>query len=289
MVDFIKKNSKTIAGITVILIVALVILAAMVIFLPYGIDWSTYFRPAARAMLSGKSPYDVPGFFNPPWALIPLLPLALLPESLGRAALFLISFGSMALIVRRLGATSILAVTAFLCSLPVGHGLFNANIDWLVMLGFIMPPQFGMLFACIKPQVGMAVIFFWIVEALRRGGVREALRISMPLILLTLVSLLIYGWWPGKPGSAVIQGDTGFNSYTWPLSVPFGLIFLALSMKTRNIRWSMPASPCLAPYAAFHSWAAALVALARHPRAMAAVSALTWLVPVVLYFIQTTR
>jgi hypothetical protein len=159
MRSFFYSHRKSIAAGIVILSAALIIGAAILIFLPYGIDWSMYFRPAARAMLSGESPYAVQGFYNPPWALVPLLPLALLPESLGRALLFLISFGSMFFIIRRLGARGLVGVTAFLVSLPVAFGLFNGNIDWLVMLGFLLPPRVGMLFVCLKPQVGAAVIF----------------------------------------------------------------------------------------------------------------------------------
>jgi hypothetical protein len=286
---FFKNNRDTILAGIVVLSAALIIGAATLIFLPYGIDWSMYFRPAARAMLSGESPFSVFGFYNPPWALLPLLPLALLPESLGRALLFLISFGSLILIIRRLGARGPLGMTAFLVSLPVAVGLFNGNIDWLVMLGFLFPPSIGMIFMCLKPQVGAAVIFFWCVEAFRRGGIREVLRISAPLCILFAVSLLVYGWWPAEFSTALDQRHGAFNYLTWPLSIPFGLAFLALSIKRRDIRWAMPASPCLMPHAMFHSWVVALAALARNPRAMAVASAASWLVPVVLSILQMQK
>jgi hypothetical protein len=282
MRSFFYSHRKSIAAGIVILSAALIIGAAILIFLPYGIDWSMYFRPAARAMLSGESPYAVQGFYNPPWALVPLLPLALLPESLGRALLFLISFGSMFFIIRRLGAQGLVGVTAFLVSLPVAFGLFNGNIDWLVMLGFLLPPRVGMLFVCLKPQVGAAVIFFWWMEAFRRGGIREVLRISAPLCILSAASLLVYGWWPAAFGAALGERHGAFNYLTWPTSIPFGLAFLAVSIRRRDIRWAMPASPCLMPHAMFHSWVVALAALARNPRAMAVASAVSWLVPLVL-------
>lgn len=42
-------------------------------------DSRTYFFPATREVLAGRSPYSIEGFTNPPWAVLPLIPMVILP------------------------------------------------------------------------------------------------------------------------------------------------------------------------------------------------------------------
>src|SRR5690349_10929651 len=64
---------------------------------PDAIDWHFSYRPAAAAVIEGKSPYtEVPLFVTAPWSLIPLLPFALMPEDVGRSLWFVISLGAFA-------------------------------------------------------------------------------------------------------------------------------------------------------------------------------------------------
>jgi hypothetical protein len=169
----------------VILLISAVSVAAM--YIPSDTDWHGTFRPAARALISGHSPYEVESFFNPPWGLLPLVPIALLPEGVGRA-IILIS-----------------------C-------LLTANIDYLVTLGFVFPPQIGLFFVLIKPQIGGAVALYWFVESWRRGGLREFVRIFWPITVASLVSFLLFGLWPLRTlGRSV---DVSWNASLWPASIP---------------------------------------------------------------------
>ncbi|MGH2582595.1 MAG: hypothetical protein ACRDFQ_06830 [Anaerolineales bacterium] len=64
-------------------------------------------------LFEGRSPYDARvGFTNAPWALLPLLPVALLPEAVGRGVLFVITFAVMAVAAVRLGAKHIDQLTS---------------------------------------------------------------------------------------------------------------------------------------------------------------------------------
>src|SRR5689334_10080049 len=104
--------------IVVVLVILAVGLASQV--LPEGIDWHYSFRPASLSLLAAKSPFDVEGFYGAPWGLIPLLPFAILPENIGRAALFVLGLGTFAYTAYRLGAKP-LTMAAFLLSPPVLH------------------------------------------------------------------------------------------------------------------------------------------------------------------------
>jgi hypothetical protein len=237
-------------------------------FLPRGVDWVDAFRPAAWELLSFRSPYNVAGFFNPPWALIPLLPLALLPEAVGRAALALVTLASVAYTAHRLGGSKI-AVVFVLISPPVMHGLLNANIDWLALLGFVLPPWLGLFFVSTKPQIGVAVVLFWLVEAWRQGGWRQVFRTFWPVTLAGLLSLLLFGPWPLRSQQEVALW---WNASLWPLSIPLGLVLVVAALRRRKIEYAMAAAPCLSPYVLFHSWVGVLMAVvASTPETIAAV------------------
>lgn len=92
-----------------------VLIGMMSSWLPPSIDWHKTHRPATLALFSGKSPYGEPSFLTAPWGLISLLPFAILPERVGRAALFMASIAAFAFTAHQLGAKP-LALIAFLLS-----------------------------------------------------------------------------------------------------------------------------------------------------------------------------
>jgi hypothetical protein len=232
-------------------------------------------------MVQGRNPYnpdvapEAP-FFAAPWGLLPLIPFALLPAEIGRAMLLLISMIAFAYTAKQLGA-SLIGIAAFTLSPPVVHCLLNANVEWLPLLGFVLPPQIGLFFISVKPQTGFVVGLFWLVEAWRNGGWREVIRVFAPVTLMLLLSFLLYGLWPFRFGG-VLGIAQNFNASLWPLSLPVGLALLVAAIRTRKAEYAMPASPCLSPYVLFHSWSSAVVALsARTPELVAAVIGL-WVV-----------
>ncbi len=226
-------------------------------FLPPAIDWHETFYPAARAALAGRSPYELYTFRNAPWSILPVIPLALFSEPVSRAIYLLISLAAFVVAALRLGAKP-LTLGAFLISPPVLHCLLNGNNDWLVLIGFTLPPQIGLFFLAIKPQMAWVVGLFWLVEAWREGGIREAARVFGPLTGVTLLSFALFGLWPLTFARSL---DLWWNASLWPASIPVGMALLVAALKRRDARYAMGASPCLTPYVLFHSWSAALVAL----------------------------
>ncbi len=238
-----------------------------------GIDWYHSFRPAAHEVFALRTPYTV-DFQNPPWALIPILPFALLPPTVGRAAFLLVSLAGFTLFAYRMGARP-LVLGLFLISPPVLHSLINANIDWLALLGLLLPPQIGLLLVVIKPQIGMAVAVFWLVEAWRTGGFREVVRVFWPLTTLTALSFVIFGLWPLTFRAAL---GLWWNASFWPASIPVGLALLAAAIRQRRLEYAMAASPCLSPYVLLHAWSGALATLLRSPLEMSAAVIGLWIV-----------
>jgi hypothetical protein len=248
-------------------------LTTIAIFVKPGVDWVHVFRPAARTLLRWQSPYMTEGYFNAPWSLLPLLPLAFLPDNWGYAFLVLLSLIAFAFAALRLGA-KLPALIALLLSPPVIHDLINGNIDALVVLGFVLPPQIGLFFLMIKPQIGIAVALFWLIEAWRQNKLMEILRVFAPCGLAFLGSFLIYGFWPMRFGAEI---GLWWNASLWPVSIPVGIVLLVAAIRRQEMRFAMAASPCFSPYVLLHSWIGALLGLvAQTPEFIAAVFGL-WL------------
>jgi hypothetical protein len=283
-----NTKSKPRLGIVRTLLICLLAIAVTLAasgYLPPGRDWGGNYRLASLPLLSGKSPYSVDAFFAPPSSLIPLLPFALLPENIGRAALFLVSIIAFAFTAHRLGAKPP-AIIAFLLSPPLIHCLLNANIEWLPLLGFILPPQLGLLLVTTKPQTGPIVALFWIAEAWRKGGLREVVRISWLISLVVLISFALFGLWPMRFRD-ILPLARNINASLWPVSIPVGLVLLTASIRKRELRYAMGASPCLSPYLLFHGWTGALASIASSTTEMIAAVIGLWILVAIRAFTGT--
>jgi hypothetical protein len=279
-----KLSSKVILlGFLVILL-----LVGLVAWLPPAIDWSSTYRPAAQAILHLRNPYQMPEyqttpFVAAPWGVIPLLPMAIFPEPVGRVLLFVVSLAALMYASWKLGATP-LGSGAFLFSPPVVHCLLNGNIEWIPILGFVLPPRFGLFLVSVKPQTGFAIALFWLYEAWVTGGWRRVVHIFWPISVTIAASFLLFGLWPLSSTSAFSIAQ-GFNASLWPLSIPIGLALIVTSIRKRKANFAMGASPFLSPYVLFHSWSGALVALSPLTAEMVTVVFGLWLV-IILRAIQ---
>lgn len=117
-------------ALTALLMLALVVVAAS--WLPPGIDWRDTYRPAALAIVSGRSPYNVDIYFAAPWALLPLAPFALLPETI-----VCIRGSSVGCNTSRRDRLSALPprgalLAQFKHRVVTFVGIHNATTDWLV-------------------------------------------------------------------------------------------------------------------------------------------------------------
>jgi hypothetical protein len=190
--------------------------------------------------------------------------------------MFLAGLISLSYIAFRLGAKP-LAIMFLLISPPVMHGALNGNIDWLAAIGFILPPQIGLFFISIKPQLGIAVIIFWLFKAWNKNGWREVIRIFGPFTLCLVISFLIFGFW-------ILRFDRVVNEWwdasLWPQSIPIGLALLVAAIRKGKLEFAMGASPCLAPHVLLHSWVGALLAIVSSlPELIAAVCGL-WILAI---------
>jgi hypothetical protein len=276
MTDNQKANSSLIFVLEgLVLVVGLIIVSwALSKILPRASDWADVYRPAAINLITGKSPYAIHNYVAPPWALFPIAPLAVLPERIGRVAVFWITIASFAFIVKKNGA-NIFCIIALIVSYPVVYGLIYGQIDWLAMFGILMPPWLGLIFLMTKPQIGIGVALFLGYEAWATGGIKKLISTFLPLVGLVIVCFIVFG--PDLfTKSSLVFSPT--NASLWPRAIPIGVVILVSAIRRKKKFLSLTASPFLSPYLSVHSWASAIVGLSDDRLYPILISVCTWVV-----------
>lgn len=261
------------------LLIAAGVIALSLVPLPAAIDWDETFRPAVLAWLSGGNPYHSGAhpLYNPPWVLLPLLPFAVLPYEIGRAALLLASLAAFATVAKRFGASP-LSMAFFLLCIPVWDSFTLGNVEWLVMLGLIVPRPAGMVLLAIKPQAGAVVMLFYAVEAIRSGGLRGIVRLLFPLAVVGALSLVMFGAWPIESMRYLAFRGEPMNYSFFPYTIPLGLALVIAAIRKRDIRYALPASPCFFPVVTPMSWGMAFLPIVGAPLEMAAATVSLWVI-----------
>lgn len=223
-----------------------------------GSDWNVFMQ-AGRSLVETGNPYiHVPGFYNPPWLLLPLLPFTLLPSSAAFSLWFVLSFLGYGLLAYRLKTQPITLVALFL-SYPVLQGLLFGQVDWLVLLGIFLPRPLGFLWLCAKPQISLGILILWLYEAIVETwhGDRMALtRLIVPTLIAGATSLALYGnWLTDNPLS------TTHNLSTWPYGLIVGIPALIWALRSRNPQHALLASPFISPFLSIQSWGNILLTL----------------------------
>lgn len=239
----------------------------------WGIDWKVNIRWASVNVITGHTPYTSVIQCLPPWIYLLLSPIAILPEDLGIAVIFVLTYMVVAFVLYRLNG-NIWIIIAFLLNSYIWKNARVGNIDFLAMFGFILPPQIGLFFVLIKPQIGAGIAIFWLIEAWRKGKFREIFRIFAPVTIAYLLSFLLYGLWPLK---VIGMTHDPYNSSLWPWAIPIGVILLYKSIRERNSLFAIGASPFVAPYVNFTSYVVALFPFFSNPLLLIIVAALSWL------------
>ena len=262
-------------GLGIVLFIMIAIGATL--FIHDGPDWHIHYRPAGVAFWEGQNIFLLENNYpNPPWAIVFIAPLALLPIQIGRGIWFAMGFFAYVFAAYRLGARGI-GLIAFMVSPPVLHGLLNANVDWMVLIGAVIPLQWGLLMLSVKPQVGAFAGLYLLYREWRENGLPGVAKAVTPTVVLTIAFMFVYGLWFME-----IVRDSAWalnvrNDTLWPWSIPFGLIALYLTWKRKDVSWSIAAGPLLFPYASFHSYVALLMPFCKSQKQMLIAVGVFWL------------
>lgn len=237
------KWKEALVGVLLICVVFVLTTIAIYYAFPVRNHWAEIYRPAALRIIRGENPYVGLNYFNPPWALIPLIPLAILPIRVGNAILGAITLFSFFYIALRLGAKVVTLL--FLFTLPFTlYNVIQVNVDWLVVWGFILPPQIGLFFILLKPQLGIFLAFYWLIDSWKQGGVKLVIKTFSPVMISFLLSFLFYG-------NYLEKGRVAFHDATltfWPASISIGLVIMVLAFRWKKPGLAIFVAPLLSPY-----------------------------------------
>ena len=215
----------------------------------FGVDWRDTFYPALKLFLQGKNPYLVTTMHNPVWVLIPLIPFAWLGEPAGEIAIFFAAFVAYVYVALKLHASPV-TILLLMASPLIVYNLMLGNVDWLVGLGFVMPPTLGLFFVMLKPQIGIAVAAYWLWISYKNGGMRNVIKIFSPVTISLAVSFMVFGNWLTDKSDHLLSAY--WNMSLFPYSVPIGLTLFFMARKKMN--YAVSASPFFSPYLSVGSW-----------------------------------
>ena len=244
-------------------------------FLPVISDWTHSYRPAALALLEGRSPYEIESFISPPWILLPLMPLAIFSGRVSQIINFLMTIFVISFISRKQKA-SLLELSALLVSFPSIYGLIYGQVEWIVLLGLISPPWLALILFLTKPQAGIGIAIFLIIREWKSRSQLEFIKFCAPLGFFMLASYLLFGQqFFSAPITALPMAN---NVSLWPTSIPIGLLILINSYQKQDELFSLTAGPLLSPYLSAHTWFMSIFALIGRPTYLVIVSISTWII-----------
>jgi hypothetical protein len=258
-------------------------IAVFLFFSLFFLNYSSYdgllFRAVAKVFISGQSPYSIQGFYNPPWALLPIIPLIWFPGWFADGLLTTINAVCILAVAWKRGARGWLIPLVLLAPCVIAE-LRSANITGITALGVILPPQIGLFFVLSKPQAGAAVVIFWLAEAWRRGKLREVFKIFAPVSIAYSLSLLIYS--PNlidalKAAPGIVGLDAYHNATLWPYGTIIGIPLLIYAIRKHDIGPAILSSACFSPYIGFYSWPIALLGLLPDQTMLSFVSLAMWI------------
>lgn len=248
-----------------------------------GYDWTHTYRPAALAMVNGESPYNVDIYYAAPWAVIPLIPFALMPEKTGNAAIFLLGLFAFAYVAYKLNPKPSVIIL-FMLSAPVVGCLIWGNIEWMPLLGLVLPAPIGLILAVVKPQVGIGLVIYWFFHLMKTQGLTGTIRAFLPVTVISLLSFWLYGLWPLRFQDTLVLSSSSaveYNITLWPYGIFAGIWLIYKYIQHQKAETAIAASPFLSPYTLQYTWVTVLAGTAHAPMELFLVSIGLW-IPVVL-------
>lgn len=225
-----------------------------------------------------RNPYDVPAFFNPPWAMVTLLPFSAMPDFRLGVLGQLIVFGVLlTLLVYKFNGSG-LSLFAVLSSPIAFESALELNLEWIVCMGLLVPPRFSMPLVLVKPQVAPGYFLaFTPRQLLEAGGV---------FAVVLLLSIGVWGFW----WEALFQTAANFrlalqinvapmHLLSVYVSIPVGMILAIYAFRNRDATIGILAGMFFVPYFASYSLIIPLALLAvRWPYAVLIVNTAIWVI-----------
>ncbi|MFC1960208.1 hypothetical protein ACFLYO_05820 [Chloroflexota bacterium] len=215
-------------------------------------DQLDVFLPVGKLV---ADPYQVHDFVNVPWTVFFLVPFAWMPPQLAILVQAVLYFMLLATLVFKFKG-GLWAVGITFASALAFDAVIELNLEWIVVIGLLVPRTWSGPFLAVKPQVALGAWFGFEWREL-------ALAILVTLVVVG-VSLLV---WPGWPQAmwANIQANTlggrGVNvnisfvkGLTPWISFPIGTVLAFFSFRRKDVLLGIIAWQFFVPYATFYGY-----------------------------------
>jgi hypothetical protein len=227
--------------------------------LPYVLDWSIF----AQLPEHWRDPFAVIGFSNPPWAIF-FLPHALLPLRISMAINASLNVVMLVIANRKFGG-GLWGLVLILTSSYFLMLIANDNLDWLPLLGVMLPPQWGLILLSVKPQALAGIALIWVKK--------HGLGIFVPVLAVFAASLFL---WPGWPIQWLSAAHALYGVRFFPWLVPLGIVGLWLAWRKDDESLAAASTCCLMPYFGLYSLAPVIAVLGKHRKIAMALWVAGW-------------
>jgi hypothetical protein len=213
-------------------------------------DWFATFDPAARGFLQGSSPYKQQFVLIPPWGFLILIPFVLFPSNIARGLLLVASLGVLIYTAWRLQAPKIAMIALLLSPTAVGSFLAG-NLDAFVLAGIFLPPTWGLFVLLIKPQVGIGVAIYYLIQKWQTNKWIGVIRTFSPIIFAYVISGILFPVWLNR---MIYKPSDIWNRSIFPYGIPVGLFLLWTAVTKRNVFFALASAPFFSPYLTFYTY-----------------------------------
>ncbi len=240
--------------------------------------WGDQYNIYTRLDAALADPYAGGLYTNVPWGAVIVAPLALLPFEWSVLAQMVVYFVLLVLLIYRFGGGFWTVVLVLTSSLAYDTAL-EISLEWIVVIGLLVPPVASGPFLLVKPQAALGAWFGFRWREILWGGV--------VVLVVIAVALVIWPGWVEKMLAAVMGNSLGEwgNRVNVAISrlVPrliawaIGLGLAYLAFRRKDVVIGVLAWQFFVPYATFYGMMPAFALLAtRWPWAALAISLAAW-------------
>jgi len=254
-------------------------LAALVFGAWTGVEpWSDQRRTFTQAVHHLADPYSALVWPYVPWTALPLIPFGLLPAALAVLLQMILYFVLLAALIYRFEGGLAAALIVLTSAIAFDTAL-EINLEWMVVIGLLLPPVWSGPLLLVKPQAALGA---WLGYA-----PRDWLRGGLLVLAVAAAALLIWpGWVEGMIEDIQVNtlGDWGAriniafsNLMPRPLSWAIGAALAILALRRRDPVIGVFAWQFVVPYATFYGIMPAFALFAaRWPKLALVASVTLW-------------
>lgn len=224
------------------------------------------------------NPYEGPKYTYVPWGAVIVAPVALLPLEWSILTQMTLYFVLLTLLIFRFGGGWRIVLLVMTSAMAYDTSL-EISLDWIVVIGLLVPPVLSGPFLLVKPQVASGAWFGFRWREILWGGVVALVVIALALVIwpnwpegmLTAVMNNTLGEWGGRVNIAL--SSVLPLPFTWAV----GLVLAWMSFRRKDIVLGVLAWQFFVPYTTFYSSLPVFALLAiRLPWVALAISIATW-------------